>query len=91
LIATAAAAGLGIAYMKASTFPLLDEVVSVRAFWRANGAAASGACLDNVSRAWQYGLNYYAGSALPECAAAEPAGRSRIGTRDGKLVLTNHP
>jgi len=84
--ATALAAGLGIVYLKKSTFPALDQSVSVRGFWRANRDALAGACLDNVNRTWQYGLNYYAGSALPECGAAEP-GRNRIGIRDGRLVV----
>jgi 4-amino-4-deoxy-L-arabinose transferase-like glycosyltransferase len=87
LAATAWAAGLGIVYLKNSTFPVLDQAVSVRAFWRANHEALDGACLDNLSRTWQYGLNYYAGSALPECGPAEPAGQSRIAIREGRLVV----
>jgi hypothetical protein len=84
--ATALAAGLGIVYLKNSTFPALEQSVSVRGFWRANHDALTGACLDNVNRTWQYGLNYYAGSALPECGPAQ-AGLNRIGIRDGRLVV----
>jgi 4-amino-4-deoxy-L-arabinose transferase-like glycosyltransferase len=87
LAATALAAGLGIVYLKNSTFPVLDQSVSVRDFWRTNHNALAGACLDNVNRPWQYGLNYYAGSALPDCGPAQPAGRSRIGIRDGRLAM----
>ncbi|HTD43694.1 MAG TPA: glycosyltransferase family 39 protein [Bryobacteraceae bacterium] len=84
--ATALAAGLGIVYLKNSTFPALEQSVSVRGFWRANRDALTGACLDNMSRTWQYGLNYYAGSAVPQCGPAQ-AGRNRIGIRDGRLVV----
>jgi hypothetical protein len=87
LAATALAAGLGIVYLKNSTFPVLDQSVSVRDFWRTNHDALAGACLDNVNRSWQYGLNYYAESALPDCGPAQPAGRSRIGIRDGRLAM----
>ncbi len=58
----------GSVYVKRTTFPELEERVSVRAFWRGN----------------QYGLNYYAGQALPECAGAS---RARIIVRDGRLAL----
>lgn len=86
LAATALAAGLGIVYLKNTTLPVLDQSVSVRAFWRTNHDTLTGACLDNVSRAWQYGLTYYAGSPLPECGPAQ-AGQSRIGVREGRLVV----
>jgi len=43
-----------------------------------------------VSRTWQYGLNYYAGHEIPECAgvdAADAARRPRITTRDRQLAM----
>jgi 4-amino-4-deoxy-L-arabinose transferase len=84
---TALVVGLGIVYLKSSSFPALEQAVSVRGFWRANHDALTGACLDNVNRTWQYGLNYYAGSPVPECGPAQ-AGRKRIGIREGRLVVS---
>lgn len=76
----------GTAYLKGKTFPILDERVSVRGFWRANQPQAATACLDpKVKREWQYGLNYYAGHPLPECSDFDTA--VRIATRDGRLSL----
>jgi 4-amino-4-deoxy-L-arabinose transferase-like glycosyltransferase len=84
ILTTAAAAAAGVIYMKTSAFPTLDQRVSVRSFWRANAAAAADACLDNVRRDWEYGLNYYAGHPLPACSADS---RSRITVQDGRLTL----
>ena len=84
VLAIAVAVIGGVVYVKRTTFPMLDDRVSVRAFWRANQTRAAEACLDNVRRDWVYGLNYYAGHALAECGAAS---RSRIVVRDGKLAL----
>jgi len=84
LIVTLAAA-LGAVYLKQATFPALDNTVSVRAFWRSNQSAVSTACVDNVSRTLQYGLNYYATHELPPCAA--DAGSPRITTQDRRLTL----
>ena len=83
-LAVALAAALGVVYIKVSTFPQLEQTVSVRGFWRANQAAGA-ACVDNVSRAWQYGLNYYAGRALPECPS--PDSGPRVVVRDRRLVV----
>lgn len=84
VLAVAFAAGVGILYVKSFTFPELDYVVSVREFWRSNAAAASSACVHNVPRAWEYGLNYYAGHKLERCAGGEnPA----ITVRDRRLLL----
>jgi 4-amino-4-deoxy-L-arabinose transferase-like glycosyltransferase len=78
----------GVTWFKLATFPLLDQRVSVRAFWRANSGAASSACLDPaVRRMWAYGLNYYAPRPLPECAP-QPSWPYRVGEHNGKLIVT---
>ena len=87
LLTVAVAAGLGIVCLKYNAFPALDTAVSVRGFWRANQDAVSTACLDNVSRTWEYGLNYYADHPIPSCTAATPAGHPRITTRDHQLTM----
>jgi 4-amino-4-deoxy-L-arabinose transferase-like glycosyltransferase len=83
LLTVALAAALGILFIKSSTFPQLDDTVSVRGFWRSHPAANS-ACLQNVNRAWEYGLNYYAGHPLPPCRSNE---NPVITVGDRKLVL----
>ena len=85
LLSVALAAGLGAVYLKYTTFPALDRIVSVRSFWRNHQAEASIGCVDGVSRTWQYGLNYYAGHSAPECTANRP--RPHIVTRDRQLAI----
>jgi hypothetical protein len=86
LLSVALAAGIGAAYLKYSAYPALDKIVSVRSFWRDHQTEVSAACVDGVSRTWQYGLNYYAGHEVPECGAGD-AQRPRITTRDRQLVM----
>jgi 4-amino-4-deoxy-L-arabinose transferase-like glycosyltransferase len=80
----ALATAAGIVYFKYRTLPALDSTVSVRSFWRENRLAASSACVDQVNRAWQYGLEYYAGHALPQCG---PGDAPRIVVRQRRLAL----
>ena len=82
VLSVALAAGMGIVYIKYTAFPPLDRGVSVRAFWQANREAAGRACVGEIRRTWQYGLNYYAGRVLPPCSVSE-AWRPRVeGTQD---------
>jgi 4-amino-4-deoxy-L-arabinose transferase-like glycosyltransferase len=81
--ALAMAALLGV--LESPTLAALDETYSVRGFWRAHREDAEGACLDaSVPRTWKYGLEYYAGRELGDCAA--PAA-SRIAVREGALEM----
>jgi 4-amino-4-deoxy-L-arabinose transferase-like glycosyltransferase len=86
LLSVALAAGIGALYLKYSTFPELDRSVSVRSFWRARQSEVSAGCVDGVSRARQYGLNYYAGHEVVECAVADSQ-RPHITTRDRQLAM----
>jgi 4-amino-4-deoxy-L-arabinose transferase-like glycosyltransferase len=86
LLTVALAAALGVVYLKYTTFPALDATVSVRSFWRSNQDAVSTACVENVSRTWQYGLNYYAAHELPTCSTLPPD-RPSITTHNRKLIL----
>ncbi len=73
-----------VMYLKSSAFPVMDRTVSVRAFWREHGSETQGACVDQVKRAWVYGLNYYAHRGIPDCiAGASP----RIVTKAGSLAV----
>jgi len=83
----AAAAGLGVIYLKYTTFPTLDATVSVRNFWKSNREAVSTACLENIGRTWQYGLNYYEGREVPNCTPSDLG--PRITIRERQLSLTS--
>jgi 4-amino-4-deoxy-L-arabinose transferase-like glycosyltransferase len=65
--AIAAGAALGVGYLKIVTAPDLDQRVSARGIWRQVEQRANDVCLDDLRRDWVYGLNYYAGRALPSC------------------------
>jgi len=81
-LGVALAAGLGIVYIKYTALPALDRTVSVRAFWAGNRTEIERACVGEIRRAWQYGLEYYAQRPLPVCASKN-VGNARIeGTQD---------
>ena len=80
-----------IAYFKIAVLPVLDQRYSVRAFWNANASQIEGACIKDVRRDWVYGLNYYAGRALPECPGSQVQPQVQpqvqVVVRDGQLQL----
>ncbi|MDX2151094.1 MAG: glycosyltransferase family 39 protein [Bryobacteraceae bacterium] len=61
----AAAVALGVAYLKIRTYPVLDERVSARTLWRR--VEGKQACVEEIHRAWRYGLNFYSVRPLPAC------------------------
>jgi 4-amino-4-deoxy-L-arabinose transferase len=84
MLAGALAVLFGVAYLKGEAFPELDDRVSARGFWRTHREYAADACIDNVGRAWEYGLNYYAGHPFHACAPGE---MPRIVIVDGRLTV----
>jgi hypothetical protein len=89
ILATGLTVALGVGYLKISTFPVLDQRVSARGFWRGHREEVSNACLDySVNRAAEYGLNYYAGHALPRCENGY--GGFWIEQHDGALRVARH-
>ncbi|MCU1338539.1 MAG: glycosyl transferase, family 39 [Bryobacterales bacterium] len=84
MLAAALSAVAAIAYFKIAVLPVLDQRYSVREFWRANAAEIQSACVKDVRREWAYGLNYYAGHALPQCTGTEP----QIVMRSGQLQVS---
>ena len=89
IVTVAVTAAAGIVYLKITLFPVLDDRVSVRSFYRAHASEISGACLDGVRRPLIYGLNYYAGRPLPACAG--PAPGPRVAMRSNRLVVESSP
>jgi len=64
----AAGVAAGAVYVKESVAPALEAMPSPRALWRRVAPHAGQVCVDHVNRNWEYGLNYYAGTALPDCS-----------------------
>ncbi len=80
-----AGATAGLIYVKVKAFPILDDRVSVRVFFRQHASEMAGACIeDGVRREWRYGLNYYAGREIPDCTSAD---RVRVGEQARRLVM----
>src|ERR1019366_8095742 len=67
VLAVAAGAAVGIACVKTAATPQLERHVSARGLWREIGGRAGEVCIGNVKRDWQYGLNYYSVTPLPDC------------------------
>ena len=89
MIAATLATLAAVAYFKIALLPVLDQRYSVRAFWRthAQQLEAVDICVNNVRRDWAYGLNYYAGRALPECPRPQVPPQVQVVVRDGQLQL----
>lgn len=64
-----AAAAAGILYLKVSALPEVDRLASARPVWSQAEPQRGNLCVGEVPRALKYGLNYYADSILPDCAA----------------------
>jgi len=71
VLAVACVAGgvaIGAADLKSAAVPALEAMPSPRELWQKVRSHADEVCLDQVQRNWAYGLNYYAGKALPDCS-----------------------
>lgn len=96
----AAVAALGAAYLKHTAAGGLDQRPSARALWNQVAARAGQVCLEGLDRGLEYGLNYYAGTALPDCGDSprpvrirQQGGRPYVSdsTAAGKRVDPNLP
>ena len=87
VLAVAAGAAVGIAYLKTVATPELERSVSARGLWREIGGRAGEVCIGNVKRDWKYGLNFYSVTPLPDCekqpkalqVLPAPGGRTYLG------------
>jgi 4-amino-4-deoxy-L-arabinose transferase-like glycosyltransferase len=66
--AIAVSAGWGILQLKVVAAPAMDRSVSARGLWREVAPVFGQVCTTELKRDWDYGLAYYAGNPLPECA-----------------------
>ena len=85
ILTVALAAAVGVLYLKYAIYPVLDREVSVRAFWRENQSRLDGVCMSDLARASEYGLNYYTGHKLQDCAVANAP---RVSGKGGRLQLS---
>jgi hypothetical protein len=83
---TATATVAGLVYLKAVTMPVLDEQVSARGVWRRVGVRGAEVCEEGLNRTWKYGLNYYAGRAVPACEES-PGGLRLRARADGGVEV----
>ena len=83
MLSAAVATVAALLFLKSAAFPTMEERVSVRGFWLTNQPGAAQACLDEITRTPQYGLNYYARRPLEVCDGGSP----RIVMREGRLAL----
>jgi 4-amino-4-deoxy-L-arabinose transferase-like glycosyltransferase len=82
-LVVAAAAVAMVGYLKWTTFPVLDQTISVRGFALGHPDARR-ACGDNLTRDEIYGLSYYFEIPLPSC---DDADSPRIVRRNQALAI----
>lgn len=70
-------AAIGFCWVETSVFPALDQAASARALWSANHPE----CTTVVPRATLYGLYYYSGKVLPDCAIVDKDATSSDGRK----------
>jgi 4-amino-4-deoxy-L-arabinose transferase-like glycosyltransferase len=66
----AAIAAFAFIWFQISSFPAIDRTASARPLW----SESHPRCVSNLPRSLVYGLNYYAGRALPDCSVLDPNG-----------------
>ena len=97
VFAVAVLAATGFIWIEFAAASALDQTASARSTWRelqaksfpASIALPAGVCVGKMNRASRYGLNYYAGPALPDCAANRTPVRieEEAVTRGHRLVI----
>ena len=65
-----AATAIAIVWLKLSVYPVLDRYASARTLWMQVEPKAADTCVESLGRTMRYGLNFYSGDPLPDCAAA---------------------
>ncbi len=61
----ASVAVISVVGLICKVYPLLDMTVSARGIWKSTVPSIT--CVTESNRTWLYGLNYYAGTDLPDC------------------------
>jgi hypothetical protein len=58
------------AHFVLTSFPVLDRTVSARVAWRKASGQPGRPCIASGGRDFRYGMNYYFGFDVPDCAGA---------------------
>ena len=87
MLTLAAGVSTGIAGVKILAAPELDRSVSARGLWRQIEGRPAEVCLGNLKRDWIYGLDYYAGRALPSCHETPAPVQVLPAPGDGAVVI----
>ncbi len=74
-------------YLKIVSYPVLDEKVSARGFWRSIKASSDRLCDGGVNRDWVYGISYYRGALLPACTGGHAELRLRTEGHGPPVIL----
>jgi 4-amino-4-deoxy-L-arabinose transferase-like glycosyltransferase len=74
-IATVAAVFAALVFLKTAALPAVDANVSARQLWREIEPRRNDVCVEEIHRAWRYGLNYYSITPLPACSVNPRAWR----------------
>ena len=61
-------AAIGFIHLKMQVYPELDRLAGARTVWRQIAPRSDRVCLEDVRRHVAYGLAYYNGKPLPDCA-----------------------
>ena len=69
--AIALGAAVAILCVKLMEEPAVDRLATARELARDAERHAGAVCVEEIRRDWQYGLNYYSGTLLPECEAED--------------------
>jgi len=58
-----------VVFFKAWVYPRLESAYSARYVWRKMEHRQFETCVEDISRTWIYGLNFYSERPLPPCSA----------------------
>lgn len=66
--AIVAATAIGVTCLKVAAEPAIERTATARDLSREIAQHPGAVCLEDIRRDWQYGLDYYAGTGLPDCS-----------------------
>jgi 4-amino-4-deoxy-L-arabinose transferase-like glycosyltransferase len=80
-------AGIGYIWVKAATFPFIDQAATARPVWQQIRSIDGPLCVKELPRDWRYGLNYYTEKPLPDCWQT-PALHTYLYYQDRRVLLS---
>jgi 4-amino-4-deoxy-L-arabinose transferase-like glycosyltransferase len=72
-VAVTIGAAVGLTYLEIRSEPGMERVATARSLARQAAPQLADLCLEPIKRDWQYGLQYYLGTAIPSCEAKPSA------------------